>query len=145
MGMRLGELGIEPDLIRWTDSFMSDRRVKLMLEGRGGEDHEVETGVPQGSPVAPILFARHTCLGSLTMWKRHALASKACRLWTMWHGGEGKPEKEVAEALSRAVGAALDRARINGVTFNHAKTEAMFLSSVQAMEEIHGVGTDWGA
>jgi len=56
LGRRLGELGIEADLIRWTDSFMSGRKVKLVLEGREGEEYEVETGVPQGSPVAPILF-----------------------------------------------------------------------------------------
>jgi len=56
---RLGELGIEPDLVRWTDSFMSDRRVKLVLEGREGGEHGVETGIPQGSPVAPILFTAY--------------------------------------------------------------------------------------
>jgi len=59
LSRRLGELGIEPDLVRWTDSFMSDLRVKLVLEGREGEEHEVETGVPQGSPVALILFAAY--------------------------------------------------------------------------------------
>jgi len=48
LSRRLGELGIEADLIRWKDSFMSDRRVKLVLEGRESEEPEVETGVPQG-------------------------------------------------------------------------------------------------
>jgi len=48
----MAELGIEPDLVRWTNSFMSNRKVRLILEG-----HEVETGVPQESRVAPILFA----------------------------------------------------------------------------------------
>ena len=51
-----GGLGIEADLIRWTDSLMSDRRVRLVQEGREGEEHEVETGVSQGPPIAPILF-----------------------------------------------------------------------------------------
>ena len=59
LSRRLGELGIEPDLVRCTYSFMSDRRVKLVLEGRDGGEHEVETGVPQGSPVAPILFTAY--------------------------------------------------------------------------------------
>ena len=53
------ELGIEPDLVRWADSFMSDRKVKLVLEGREGGEHKVETGVPQGPPVAPILFTAY--------------------------------------------------------------------------------------
>ena len=44
---------------------------------------------------------------------------------------EGKSEKEVAEALGRAAEAALDWAADNGVTFDRAKTEAMFLSKRQ--------------
>ena len=52
LGRILGELGIEPDLVRWTDSFMSGRKVRLVLEGKEGEEHKVETGVPQESPVA---------------------------------------------------------------------------------------------
>ena len=57
---------IARDLVRWTDSFMSDRKVRLVLDGREKE-HEVETGAPQGSPVAPILFT--------------AILYKDCHLW----------------------------------------------------------------
>ena len=49
LSRRLGGLGIEPDLVRWPNSFMSDREVRLVLEGREGEEHEVETG-PTGIP-----------------------------------------------------------------------------------------------
>jgi len=41
---------------------------------------------------------------------------------------DGKTEKEVAEALGKAATAALDWSRENGITFDRAKTEAMFLS-----------------
>ena len=34
LGKCMQVLGIEPDLIRWTGSFMSDRQVKLVLDGR---------------------------------------------------------------------------------------------------------------
>jgi len=59
LGKRMQALGIEPDLIRWTGSFMSDRQVKLVLDGKTGEANPVDTGVPQGSPVAPILFTTY--------------------------------------------------------------------------------------
>jgi len=59
LGNRMEELGLEADLIRRTMSFMSDRRVKLVLDGEVGESNAVDTGVPQGSPVAPILFVTY--------------------------------------------------------------------------------------
>jgi len=56
-------LGIEPDLIRWAQSFMSDCQVQLVLDGSTGEERQVDTGIPQGSPVAPILLSP-TCQGA---------------------------------------------------------------------------------
>jgi len=56
---RLEALAVEPDLIRWTGSFMSDRQVKLVLDGKAGKANPVDTGIPQGSPVAPILFTTY--------------------------------------------------------------------------------------
>ena len=41
-----------------------------------------------------------------------------------------KSETETAEALGKAAEAALEWARNNGVTFDHAKTEASFLSKM---------------
>jgi len=51
---------IDGDLIRWTESFLSDRTVEMVIEGNVLQSHPVEAGVPQGSPVSPILFAIHT-------------------------------------------------------------------------------------
>jgi len=87
LSRRLVELGIEPDLVRWTDSFMSDRKVRLMLEGREGEEHEVETGVPQGSPVAPILFTAYLS-GIFDQVEAACLGSKDSHSWTTWRGGQ---------------------------------------------------------
>ena len=64
LGKRMETLGIESDLIRWTMSFMSDRQVKIVLDGEVGEASPVDTGVPQGSPTAPILFC-HVIIGHI--------------------------------------------------------------------------------
>jgi len=53
---RMVQLGVQNHLVRWTESFMSQRKVRLVLNGQEGEAHEVDTGIPQGSPVSPILF-----------------------------------------------------------------------------------------
>jgi len=51
---------IDGDLIRWTERFLSDRTVEMGIEGNVLQSHPVEAGVPQSSPVSPILFAIHT-------------------------------------------------------------------------------------
>jgi len=51
---------IDGDHIRWTESFLSDRTVEMVIEGNVLQSHPVDAGVPQGSPVSPILFAIHT-------------------------------------------------------------------------------------
>jgi len=37
LGKRMEALDLEPDLIRWTGSFMSNRQVKLVLDGQLGQ------------------------------------------------------------------------------------------------------------
>ncbi|KAL1978972.1 hypothetical protein VTN96DRAFT_7858 [Rasamsonia emersonii] len=53
---RMGELGIDGDLICWVRSFLADRRVQLVIDGHQCPEHPISSGVPQGSPVSPILF-----------------------------------------------------------------------------------------
>jgi Reverse transcriptase (RNA-dependent DNA polymerase) len=50
------QLGIPGDLIRWVDSFLTERRVQLVIDGYTCPIRDIETGVPQGSPISPILF-----------------------------------------------------------------------------------------
>jgi len=47
-------------LVRWTESFLSERTVEMLIDGNAMEKHPVEAGVQQGSPVSPILFAIYT-------------------------------------------------------------------------------------
>jgi hypothetical protein len=57
---------MDGDLIRWMESFLSERTVEMVIEGNATERHPVEAGVPQGSFVSPILFAIYT--SSLIKW-----------------------------------------------------------------------------
>lgn len=49
--------GIDEDLVRWTDNFMRDRKVTMSVDGQGDEAREVTTGLSQGFPISPVLFA----------------------------------------------------------------------------------------
>ena len=48
---RMRELGLDENLVEWTNSFMEDRYVIMNIEGQDGERESVTTGLPQGSPV----------------------------------------------------------------------------------------------
>ena len=50
------ELRVDSDLVTWTGSFLTDRKVQLVIDGYNNKEKEIEIGIPQGSPVSPILF-----------------------------------------------------------------------------------------
>jgi len=126
LGKQMEELGLEADLICWTMSFMSDRRVKLVLDGETGDENPVDTGVPQGSPAAPILFATYLSGIFDEVEKRTAAGVSGLSFvddigW--W--AEGNNAEEVAGKLSLAAAAAIEWAGKNGVEFDHGKMEAV--------------------
>jgi hypothetical protein len=49
-------VGIAGNIVRWVDSFLSNRRAMLVIDGRTGETRAIQAGLPQGSPVSPVLF-----------------------------------------------------------------------------------------
>jgi len=51
---------MDGDLVRWTESFLSERTVEMLIDGNAMDRHPVEAGVPQGLPVSPIPFAIYT-------------------------------------------------------------------------------------
>ena len=56
LAQRMRQLGIDNDWIGWTQSFLTDRKVEIVIDGHINSEKDVETGIPQGSPVSPILF-----------------------------------------------------------------------------------------
>jgi retron-type reverse transcriptase len=47
---------IDKNLVQWTKSFMADRQVESMVNKDPGLTIDTNTGLPQGSPVSPVLF-----------------------------------------------------------------------------------------
>ena len=104
------ELGLEADLIRWTMSFMSDRWVKLVLDGETGDENPVDTGVSQGSPVAPILFVTYLSGIFDEVERTAAGVSGLTFVNDIGWWAEGKNAEEVASKLSLAAAAVMNLA-----------------------------------
>ena len=54
---KMRAMSIDECLVAWVDSFMSDRRVIMSVDGQDGEPMDVTTDLPQGSPISPVHFA----------------------------------------------------------------------------------------
>lgn len=52
----MSRLGLPLSLLSWVDSFLRNRTLGLAFDGRTENFNNIETGVPQGSPISPILF-----------------------------------------------------------------------------------------
>ena len=47
---------VDERIVRWIASFLSDRRTRIVIDGYESEEYSIETGVPQGSNLSPILY-----------------------------------------------------------------------------------------
>jgi len=52
----LRKKGVSPYLVQWTGSFLRDRTCRLTFQGSPRSLAPVSVGVPQGSPMSPLLF-----------------------------------------------------------------------------------------
>lgn len=53
---QMRQLGVDNELIDWTQSFLTDRKVEIFIDGHVNAEKDVKTRIPQGSPISPILF-----------------------------------------------------------------------------------------
>jgi len=49
-------LGLPQSLVKWTQTFLEERAIRLAFDSQIEDFLEIETGVPQGSPISPMLF-----------------------------------------------------------------------------------------
>ena len=118
---RLTARGIPASLVRWIDAFCSKRTATILVNGHTSEKQQLsQAGLPQGSPLSPILFLFFNA--DLV---QHKLNSKGGSMafvddYTAWVTG---PSAEAnREGLQAIIDRALNWERRSGATFEGEKT-----------------------
>jgi hypothetical protein len=52
----LRKLGMPTSLISWVSFFLANRQLRLLFDNQLEQFSTIDTGIPQGSPISPILF-----------------------------------------------------------------------------------------
>jgi hypothetical protein len=122
------KVGYDKNLVEWVDSFMSDRLVEITIAGDMGEAIATNTGLPQGSPVSPILFliyiADLATLVETRVPNTVGLSFVDDVTWVM----DRTNKAEVTMKLTCCTSACLSWAASNAVRFEADKTEAILFS-----------------
>ena len=124
---KMQAINLDEDLVRWTDSFMRDRRVIMSVDGQDGPPLDV-TGLPQGSPVSSVLFGIYIADVHSTVEERVSGCRGLSFVDDITWFYEGNTIEEVTQGLERAAAESLRWAESNAVRFETAKTEAILLS-----------------
>ncbi|RKK42613.1 hypothetical protein BFJ69_g18392, partial [Fusarium oxysporum] len=122
--LRLREQGWPDYLARWAGSFMSGRSARVRYQDTVTPPSPLQCGLPQGSPVSPILFLLYTepiyRLGN--PWGRFGYADDTAIL------SIGDTVDETTAMASSSIEEMVRWGAANGVSFDTKKTEVMHFS-----------------
>jgi retron-type reverse transcriptase len=109
---------------------MDDRRMIMELNHKSGSEHQLDSGIAQGSPVSPILFAVY--MSGLFEYIEQKMKNRVRVIsfvddiawWTSAKDTAGVQWQHLIEVAAYT----LEWVHDNAVTFDTEKTEAIWLS-----------------
>ena len=137
---RMIKVSIAGNIVRWVDSFLSDRRAMLVIDGRAGKTHDIQAGLPQGSPASPVLFILSISAMFPYLTEKHPDVESISFVDDMDFALRCGDMDDRIEKLESVAQHALDWGRNNKVEFEISKTEVLDFSKrrkvLQASKEV---------
>lgn len=132
---KMRSFGICQELLEWTESFLTDRSIRVVLDGTMSDEYHLNAGVPQGSVLSPTLFLIFiNDLLTLTNNEVHSFADDST-LSHSYYFNKRPSSAAVSSRRSEMVGSLngdlvmIDKWGVdNRVTFNARKTQTCLLS-----------------
>ena len=128
---KLKAYGFDQSSRSWFMSFLSGRSQKVKVGGKLSKSKEIETGVPQGGILSPIIFIIYGA--DLEDWLRHSLALTYADDTST--SVKGKTIEEVLAKLEEDAGLILRFMASNGLVANPTKMAFMMLNSNRKKDE----------
>ncbi len=126
------KLKIPVNLINWVKCFLQNRVIGLAFDGERQKSKEITTGIPQGSPISPILFLIYI------RYLFPKIRAKIGNLQSLSYIDdvalyvEGKNIDKNVKMLEKAAKIAFTWAKNNAVQFNDSKSELIHFGSHKA-------------
>ena len=112
-----------PSVISWTDSFLSDRQSGLAFDSERESPQPVNTGIPQGSSISPILFLIYLRFLFTTIQQKHPETATPSYIDDVACLVIGESEEQNCQKLEDITKTAFEWGGNNAVTFDDPKTE----------------------
>ncbi len=126
---RMIKFGINGDLVTWADSFLTDQKVQLVINEHDNKERKIQTGIPQGSPVSPILFLIYISGVFNKVSETSLLVTSLSFVNDLsFIASGGSSVKEIVKALKKVAKEVMEWGRLNAITYDTSKTEAVFFS-----------------
>lgn len=122
------DLDIDDDFVTWTDSFLTDRKVQLVIDGHDNKKRKIETGISQGSPVLPILFLIYISGVFNKELETSPLVTSLSFVDDLGFIASGSSIREIVKALEKVAVEVIEWGRLNAVIYDTSKTEAVLFS-----------------
>jgi ribonuclease HI len=129
--------GVPEEAVRWVESFMDDRTATLVHEGVSSDSHPFSFGLPQGSPLSPILYLFYNTDLITSLYSKYSEVT----VWIddcdilIW----GKSVQSVCERANLLLAKALEWSHLASSEFEPTKSTACLYSRKRTLPPLDAI------